>query len=225
MTAEDILDFVDLAEYVLSESDPALDLPRSERWAAGLYGKVRDHSEALRTGMCETLVLLAAHGSDLFWNRPESDVEARVSGLVRRLLSPDGAQAPLMATTLESYDRDLPRLAEAAPDVFLDLIQADLRHPAAAVRELLKPADGGIFGGCPRTGLLWALACLAWNPSNLSRVVLILAELSKTPIDDNWANTPLRSLEAIFRSWMPQTAASLGCRFRRLRWSVGKSRK
>ena len=215
-TAEDILDFVDLAEYVLSESDPALDLPRSKRWAAGLYGKVRDHSEALRTGMCETLVLLAVHGSDLFWNRPESDVEARVDGLVRRLLSPDGAQAPLMATTLESYDRDLPRLAEAAPDVFLDLIQADLRHPAAAVRELLKPADGGIFGGCPRSGLLWALECLAWNPSNLSRVVLILAELSKTPIDDNWANTPLRSLEAIFRSWMPQTAASLGCRLQTL---------
>ena len=215
-TAEDIADFLVLAEYVLSEADPALELAADQRWAAGLYGKVRDHSEALRTGMCETLVLLAVHGSDLFRSRPESNVEARVSSLVRRLLVPDGIEAPLTATTLESYDQDLPRLAEAAPGVFLDLLRVDLRRPEAAVRELLKPAEGGVFGGCARTGLLWALECLAWNPSNLSRVVLILAELSKTPIDDNWVNTPLRSLEAIFRSWMPQTAASLGCRFQTL---------
>ncbi len=213
MTAEDIVDFVDLAEYVLSEADPALELAADQRWAAGLYGKVRDHSEALRTGVCETLVLLAVHGNGRFQNRLGIDLERSVADLVRRLLAPDGAEAPLAVETLMSYDRDLPRLAEAAPDTFLDLIQADLRHPDAAVRELLKPAEGGIFGGCSRSGLLWALECLAWNPSNLPRVVLILAELSKTPIDDNWVNTPLRSLEAIFRSWMPQTAASLGCRF------------
>ena len=213
MTAEDIVDFVDLAKYVLSVADPALELAADQRWAAGLYGKVRDHSEALRTGVCETLVLLAVHGNGRFQNRLGIDLERSVADLVRRLLAPDGAEAPLAVETLMSYDRDLPRLAEAAPDVFLDLIQADLRHPDAAVRELLKPAEGGIFGGCSRSGLLWALECLAWNPSNLPRVVLILAELSKTPIDDNWANTPLRSLEAIFRSWMPQTAASLGCRF------------
>ena len=216
MTAEDIVDFVDLAEYVLSEADPALELAADQRWAAGLYGKVRDHSEALRTGVCETLVLLAVHGNGRFQNRLGIDLERSVADLVRRLLAPDGAEAPLAVETLMSYDRDLPRLAEAAPDTFLDHIQADLRHPDAAVRELLKPAEGGIFGGCSRTGLLWALECLAWNPSNLPRVVLILAELSKTPIDDNWANTPLRSLEAIFRSWMPQTAASLGCRLQTL---------
>ena len=36
-----------VAEYVLSESDPALELPESERWMAAVYGKLRDHSNAL----------------------------------------------------------------------------------------------------------------------------------------------------------------------------------
>jgi hypothetical protein len=57
--------------------------------------------------------------------------------------------------------------------------------------------------------VLWALECLAWKPQSLPRVASILAQLSQTKINDNWANKPIGSLEAIFRSWMPQTAASL----------------
>ena len=38
---------------------------------------------------------------------------------------------------------------------------------------------------------------------------MILALLSRTVIDDNWVNKPIASLGAIYRSWMPQTAASL----------------
>ena len=88
VTGTDIEDYFMLAEYVLSENDPALELPESKRWAAGLYGKVRDHSPALREGVCETLVLLAVHGNDLFRHRLGIDVEARVSQTIRNLLTP-----------------------------------------------------------------------------------------------------------------------------------------
>ena len=108
-----------------------------------------------------------------------------------------------------SHERDLPRYAEAAPEKFLSLLETDLKKPEPVVLGLLKPASTGIFGSCPRTGLLWALECLAWKPQNLPRVIAILAQLSRTKINDNWANKPIGSLEAIFRSWMPQTAASL----------------
>ena len=47
MTEQNINDFFTLAEYVLSESDPALELPETERWTAAVRGKVRDHSAAL----------------------------------------------------------------------------------------------------------------------------------------------------------------------------------
>jgi hypothetical protein len=100
---------------------------------------------------------------------------------------------------------------------FLRLIEADLqKNAASAVLGLMKPVGGGIFGGCPRSGLLWALECLAWRPQNLARVSAVLAPLSRTTIDDNWANKPIGSFHAIYRLWMPQTAASLDERIRGL---------
>ena len=198
---QDLTDFFLLAEYVLSETDPALDLPEDQRWAAGLYGKVREHSAALRRGICETLVLLSAHGNDLFHDRLGMDVEARVASLIRELL------APLTLDKLLSHNKDLPRYAEAAPDVFLKLLKADLRQSTPVVLGLLKPTDSGPFSWPSRSELLWALECLAWK--NLGCVSLILAKLSETLIDDNWVNKPISSLQAMYRSWMPQTAASL----------------
>ena len=210
MTERDITDFVDFAEYVLSESDPALELPDDQRWAAGLYGKVREHSSALRNGVCETLVLLAVHGAALLRNGLSIDPAALVAALVERLLS------PLTSDTLRSQDRDLPGYAEAAPDRFLALIEADLRKPEPALEELLTPVGHGPFEHPRRTGLLWALERLAWHPKTFPRVVVILARLSETKIDDNWANRPINSLSAVFRWWMPQTAASLNDRIRAL---------
>ena len=40
---------------MLSEDDPSLDLPEKDRWAAGIYGKKRELSAALREGISETL--------------------------------------------------------------------------------------------------------------------------------------------------------------------------
>jgi addiction module HigA family antidote len=203
VTENELTKFFKLAEYVLSEADPALELPEGDRWAAGIYGKVRDHSAALREGICETLVILSVHGNDLFKDRLGIDVDARVIRLIVRLLT------PFTLDKLMSHEHDLPRYAEAAPEAVLGLLEADLRKLEPVLLGLLKPASSGIFASCPRTGLLWALECLAWKPQNLPRVVAILAQLSRTKINDNWANKPIGSLEAIFRSWMPQTAASL----------------
>ena len=201
VTEKNLDDFFFLAEYVLSESDPALDLPESSRGAAGLYGKVRNHSSALREGICETLVILSVHGNNLFQDRLGIDVESRVSSLIRRLL------APLTLDKLLSHDRDLPHYAEAAPDEFLKLLEEDLQQDQPVVTGLLKPVErGNLFISPSRTGLLSALECLAWK--HLGRVSLILAQLSRIVINDNWHNRPISSLYATYRSWLPQTAAS-----------------
>ena len=210
MTRKDVADFVDFAEYVLSESDPALELPEEERWAAGLHGKVREHSSALRNGVCETLVMLAVHGNDLFRRRLGFDIADRVAGLVQRLL------APITDDKLKTHDGDLPGYAEAAPDEFLSLLEEDLAQSEPALQELLKPTGPGLFSHPSRTGLLWALERLAWNPRTLTRVVLVLGRLSQTRINDNWVNKPINSLYAIFRSWLPQTAAPLDDRIKAL---------
>ena len=204
LTETDLTEFLWLAEYVLSEIDPAVDLPQDKRWAAGLYGKLRDHSAALREGVCETLVILSVHGDNLFG---VDDVQVRVSTLIRRLLT------PLSVDKLLSHDKDLPRYAEAAPRELLSLLEEDLQKEQPIVLNLLKPADS-LFGGPSRTGLLWALESLAWQ--HLGRVNMILGQLSRTVIDDNWTNKPIASLEAIYRPWMPQTATSLEDRIKAL---------
>ena len=210
MTTKDVTDFVEVAEYVLSESDPALELPEDQRWFAGFYGKVREHSNALRTGVCETLVMLSVHGNALFRKRLGVDVRAYVAALVKRLLT------PFTSDKLRSHDSDLPGYAEAAPEEFLSLLEEDVNGPNPVLQELLKPVGPGVFDHPARTGILWALERLGWNPQLLMRVVLILAELSQTKIGDNWANKPIGSLSAIFRSWIPQTAAPLDDRIKAL---------
>jgi addiction module HigA family antidote len=195
--------FFQVARVVLSESDPALDLPEDKRWASNLYGKSRRHSAALRQGLCETLVLLSVHGDNLFKARLGFDVEAGVNGLVRQLLT------PLDPVTWQSQRHDLPRYAEAAPELFLDILDQDLSSADPKVHALLQPVESGIFSSPGRTGLLWALEVLAWNPLWLSRVVLILGKLAELKITDNWANKPDHSLASIFRCWIPQTAATV----------------
>ena len=195
-----------LAEYLLSEDDSALELPEDHRWAAGIHGKLREHSFVLRQAICETLVILAVHGNNLFQERLGVDIEGSVSRLIRDLI------LPLTLDSLISLNQDLPRFAEMAPQTFLELIEDDLQKPQPVVVSLLNHADS-LFTS-PRTGLLWALECLAWQ--HLPRVNLILGRLARITIDDTIANTPSASLKSIFRPWWPQTAASLKDRIKAL---------
>jgi hypothetical protein len=202
VTAKDLAGYFLLARMVLGEDDPKLDLPEDERWAASIKGKAREFSAVLREGVAETLVLIAVHGNHLFRTRLGFDCEVAVNQLVRDLLT------PLKTRILEANDRDLAAYAEAAPDEFLSILDEDLKADKPETYGLMRPAGRGGFGsGCPRTGLLWALEGLAWNPATLPHTALILAQLAGIEIKDNWANSPLGSLNSIFRVWMPQTAA------------------
>ena len=214
MTPKEVDDFLVLAEFVLSESDPALELPQDQRWAAAIYDKLRDHSGELREGVCETVVMLAVHAGGLFGQRLDIDVKGKVQELVRRVLD------PLTSETLESQENDLPAYAEAAPDILLELLEGDLAKDEPAVLTLMRPVGSAPFEHCPRTGLLWALECMAWNPAYVARTCVVLAKLAQIPIRDNWANTPAGSLGGILRSWMPQTGASIEQRVDVLRMLV-----
>ena len=77
---------------------------------------------------------------------------------------------PFNENTWFSQKSDLPRYAEASPE-FLEILEEDLKEGSPKILSLLKPEKNGMFGGCPRSGLLWALEILAWNPQRLERVV------------------------------------------------------
>ena len=205
VTESDLNNFFFVAECVLSEADPALDLPEDQRWMAAVHGKVREHSAALRQGIRETLVLLAIFGNQLFRQRLGFDAEARVADFIRKLLLPFDREKLL------SQNADLPDYAEAAPKEFLSLLEVDLRQPTPAVQGLMHPVIS-VFDSPLRTHLLWALEGLAWAPLLFPRVVELLAKLctiGEAEVHDNWVNKPENTLASLFRSWLPQTGASL----------------
>jgi plasmid maintenance system antidote protein VapI len=210
MTKSDLKNFFKVAHTVLGEEDPALELPEHQRWMAAIHNKIRNHSGYLREGICETLVLLSVNGNSWFKNNLGIDVKAEVDSLITKLLK------PFKQNTWLSQRNDLPKYAEASPEAFLKIIEEDLDSESPEILALFKPEKNGIFGGCPRASLLWALEILAWHPQNLLRVSIILARLSQYKIEDNYSNKPLNSLKNIFKSWLPQTSANIEQRLKTL---------
>ncbi len=206
VTENDIDRYLDVAEYTLSERDPALDLSADKRWAAPIYGKVKEVSSPMRKGIAESLVLLSIHGERLFAHQLGQSVEQKISHLVHRLLS------PLSLERMISHSSNLSFFAEAAPEVFLATLEQDLTQDERVVGELMRTTGNDLFRQNDRVELLWALEILAWNPIWLGRVVELLALLTQFEPDDNLTNKPSESLLAIFCSWLPQTAAPIQAR-------------
>ena len=196
--------FMTVAAIVLSERDPALDLPEDKRPMAAIFGKSREISSPLRKGLAESLVLLAIHGRRLFGERMGPDDPERLAEkMVRELLE------PMTADNLLSQATNLPLYAEAAPGEFLSILKRDLEKNQPAVATLMNPVTDTIFGRHDRVHLLSALEILAWRPEWLPRVVELLGQLAEVEPNDNIVNKPSESLLSVLGWWMPQTAASL----------------
>lgn len=203
ITREQLDRFFAIAQEMLEAPDPQLELPDDERWKAQVHGKVRPFSGLIFESICDSLIKLAVRG-------PEQPglgslrIEERVESLVHCLLNgADGVRWLSLAS-------HLPTLAEAAPNAFLSAVEKSLQQPDAPVIRLISETGGSGFGGrCWHAGLLWALETLAWDARRLARVALIFAKLSHEPIKGNWGNKPAGSLFGLFRSWLPQTSATL----------------
>lgn len=203
ITEGDLNKFLAIAEEAISKPHTLTEPTGNDLLSQNGFGEMSDHSAALRSSIRDTLIFLSVHGKNLFFGRWDVNIEYQISDLVKRLLT------PLTGEVLKFYNHDLPDFADAAPRVFLNILQEDLRQTESALRWLLQPVSSDLFSSPPRTGILWALERLAWRQDHFTVVVNILAELSSTKIEDNWVNTPIKSLAAIFHSWLPQTSVSV----------------
>jgi len=208
VSAESLQRFDKVVCEVLAEDDPSFELPPEERWEAKFYKKVPRHSPALRNGLAETLALLGAKPDRL----PDLPfIRGIAEHVVRKLL--DG-QGWLRWASL-SYQ--LPLLAEAGPEAFLNAVERHLKQGETALTKLFEEAGNALFTSNPHTGFLWALEVLAWHRAYISRVSLILAHLNEMLPIGKSGNNPARSLQEIFMPWFPQTAASVEERVKVLR--------
>jgi transcriptional regulator with XRE-family HTH domain len=199
---DDLRRFEQVSLGVLSELDPACNLPSDQRWQANVLGKVRKHSSALRTGLAESLALLGA--------RPP---EHKALSLVPRSLATHVVRSLLDGKDWKAWaslSSELPLLAEAAPAAFLSALEKDLdprskRSPA--VLKLFESDASPFFGPNYHTGLLFALEGLAWDSKLLPQVSRLLARLHELAPSTNLGNSPMRTLEQVFMWWYPQTMA------------------
>jgi len=200
--------FEEVAGDVLGETDPRYELPPDARWRASLLGKVPKYSDQLRSSVAETLALMGAK-SDALSIRDSVGPARRAERVVRRLFA-DGTDWKRWA----SLSRQLPTLAEASPDAFLDSVENELRRNSQELIRLFADEGVSMFSSCNHAGLLWALETLAWSPSLLTRVCLILARLAQRDPGQRRTNRPINSLQEIFLPWLPHTAASVDERIR-----------
>ena len=166
-----------------------------------MYGKGTKHSLALRSGVAETLALLAARPMKDFPELP-----GRVNFIVRKLL--EGRDWKRWA----SLSPQLPLLAEAAPDVFIELLKEDLKKPEPAVMELFEPEGDWFNSRHTYSGVIWALEGLAWHRDWLPRVSSLLARIAELDHNAKSGNRAMRTLHEIFQAWYPQTAAPVNDR-------------
>ena len=200
ITGDTLVHFFKIAKEILIEEDPSFALSPEERLYDDLINKDKTlYSNELRESIAETLVMLAVYGKNLLSNCIDVECEYEVSRLVREILD------PISLIKFESYTKELYFYAEAAPNTFLNIIERDLATENSKIKQLFRPAKIGLLEKCPRIGILNAFEKLAWVPDVFVKVVNILAQLSQIKINDNYANTPLRSLRNIFHTRKPQT--------------------
>lgn len=190
------------AVLVLSERDPKFELPKEERYASSIYGKVLNYSPRIRTGLAESLALLGCSPEALY-NCSLNKAETSSILTVREIFK--DADWVLWASLSDL----LPLIAEAAPDEFLNAVENHLQQEHTPFKEIFAQEGSGITGWNYITGVLWALETLAWEETYLVRVTILLGELANIDPGGNWANRPSNTLRSIYLPWLPQTTASI----------------
>ena len=194
--------FGEVAVDVLTEADPRFELPPTERWLAVIHKKVTKFSTTLRHGLSEGLAILGSFGDNDYRNLGCDSIQNQVSYWVRRILIDDMSEI-----RWGSLAPELPMLAEASPEIFLQAVETGLEGKKPPVMSLFT--EEGPMSGCLHFGLLRGLECVSWDLNYTSRVVSILATLAVKDTGGTWANRPYNTLNEIFRGWFPQTKASL----------------
>ena len=199
---DNLTTFKRCAVTVLKELDPQFELPKEDRFAASMHGKVLKHSQDLRKGIAVGVALLGNDSKSLVHCTNHKGEEIAVL-TVRDILH----KADFMLWG--SLNNVLPCFAEAAPDTFLEAVENGIQANPNPFDELFLEESDGVFGRNYLVGLYWALETLAWDEQYLVQVTVTLGLLAERDPGGQWSNRPMKSLRTIFLPWFPQTAASI----------------
>lgn len=173
------------------------------------------HSSWLREGLMTTLLHIATLHSQARLTIPGMTPQQFVDDIVREL---PGLSADYRL--LASLQDNLPLLAEAAPDPFLEALERLLEGGSDALRPIFAEGSSMFSPRSAHVALVWSLEVLAWDPAFLGRVSMVLARLAEIDPGGSLSNRPINTLRSIFLSWCPNTRASSRQRIAALRHIV-----
>ncbi len=159
--------------------------------------KKRTYSDWVREGLAQSLILISIPQVGVSLR----DLQSRVDRIIRGLLS------KASGAMWVSIDRELPLIAEASPQVFLESVSRSLSDESPEIMDMFKEEPGILVPEASHTGLLWALEELAWVPAYFKTACLLLHKLATLDLGGRLSNRPLNSLTEIFKAWHYQTLA------------------
>ena len=207
LTRGDLAEWRRLAIEVLGEVDPRARLVGEDRILFGLTERPQLHSDVLRSGIAQGAALLGNSGEVRLADGGTGPEHARA--LVTAVLA--AANEASGVDLWASLSAQLPLLAEAAPEAFLDAVHADLDRDEPLLAGIFQDGDrsSALFGSSPHTGLLWALEVLCWTPEYLGDAARALARLHAIDPGGRLSNRPLASLGAVLVGWICHTSAPM----------------
>jgi hypothetical protein len=194
--------FKDVFKMVFGKIDPKVEIPPNDWLYYDIRGE-KGNSSWLRSGLAETLLLIAENGTNaqLISSIPLNIyADSVVKGLPG--LHDDWR---VLASLRDQYAR----LMEATPGPLLDSLEHLLEAKPDDIRRLFIEGSPIFGGGTLHTGLLWGLETMAWSPEYLPQVALILAKLASLDPGMRMGNRPINSLREIFLWWSPGTNATV----------------
>ena len=175
--------------------------------------KKRTYSDWVREGLAQSLILILMPQVGVSLIDPQSWVDR----IIRDLLSNARGE------TWVSINRELPLIAEASPQVFLESVSLSLSHRPPEIMDMFKEQPGLLDPIVSHIGLLWALEELAWMPPYFRNACLLLHKLATLDPGGSLSNRPLNSLKEIFKAWHHQTLAPFAERVKVLREILPKN--
>jgi hypothetical protein len=109
--------FVQVAKEMLGEIDPRFEMDPSERWYAGVRGRIPQYSAWLKSGITETLLLLSMYGAQLSVVPSAAQYADRFVG---------GLLNGVERSRWWSLSSELRTLAEVSPEAFMTAVESGL---------------------------------------------------------------------------------------------------
>ena len=167
----------------------------------------RTYSDWVREGLVQSLILISIPQVGVSLRDPQSWADK----IIRDLLL--NARGEIWV----SINRELPLIAEASPQSFLQHVSISLSHQSPEIMDMFEEKPGFVVPVASHTGLLWALEELAWMPPYFRNACLLLYKLATLDPGGSLSSRPLNSLTEIFKAWHYQTLAPFAERVKVLR--------